>query len=104
VYNFDGIQGNNFQVFRQQQSPNFIVPQTTYNPDGTQSMRGCPVAGDTNAQCWAQYGLAIDGQAAPANATTAGCPTDSNGNSLVVGNDTNGNPLPALCAPISPTQ
>jgi len=106
VYNFNGVAGNNFQVFRPQQTANSVVPETTFNQDGTIAINGCtgvgqtPEAGLTNTQCMAQFGRAMFGQIAPANATTANCPADANGNALILGNDLNGNPLPALCAQI----
>jgi hypothetical protein len=70
VYNYDGVAGNNFQVFYTQQAANFIVPQTVLNSDGTPKVMGAPVAGLTNAQAWAQYHVAVAGMVAPGNATT----------------------------------
>jgi hypothetical protein len=70
VYNYNGITGDNFQVYYTQQSPSFVVPQTTNNSDGTIRQDGAPVAGLTNQQTWAQYGLAIAGALAPSTATT----------------------------------
>jgi hypothetical protein len=70
VYNYNGVSGDNFQVFYTQQAADFIVPQTVLNSDGTFKIMGCPVAGLTNAQAWAQYDVAIAGAAAPSDATT----------------------------------
>ena len=70
VYNYDGVSGDNFQVFYTQQAADFIVPQTVLNSDGTFRTMGAPVAGLTNAQAWAQYDVAIAGAVAPADATT----------------------------------
>jgi hypothetical protein len=72
VYNYDGVSGDNFQVFYTQQAANYIVPQAdVFNPDGTPNLlSGAPVAGLTNAQVWAQYGIAIAGGVAPSDATT----------------------------------
>ena len=70
VTNYQGVSGQNFQVFYTQQAADFIVPQTTYNADGTLAALGCPVAGLTNAQAWAQYGIAVAGEVAPSDATT----------------------------------
>jgi hypothetical protein len=70
VYNYNGITGDNFQVYYTQQSPNFVVPQTTYNTDGTIRQDGSPVAGLTNQQTWSQYGIAIAGAIVPSTATT----------------------------------
>jgi hypothetical protein len=47
-----------------------VVPQTIYNSDGTPKLKGAPVAGLTNAQAWALYGVAIAGEVAPSTATT----------------------------------
>ena len=63
--NYDGVSGDNFQVFYTQQAANFIVPQTVLNSDGTPKLRRRPVAGLTNAQAWAQYGVAVAGEVAP---------------------------------------
>ncbi len=70
VYNYDGVSGDNFQVFYTQQAASFIVPQTVLNSDGTIKLMGAPVAGLTNAEAWAEYGIAIAGAVAPSNATT----------------------------------
>jgi hypothetical protein len=70
VYNYDGVSGDNFQVFYTQQAASYIVPQSVLNSDGTAAVLGAPVAGLTNAQAWAQYGIAIAGAVAPSDATT----------------------------------
>jgi hypothetical protein len=63
VYDYNGVAGDNFQVFYNEQRPDFIVPQSTSN------LVGAPVAGLTNQQTWAQYGIAIAGSVAN-NTTT----------------------------------
>jgi hypothetical protein len=70
VYNYNGIPGDNFQVFYSQQAPDFIVPQSIVYYNGTHGLWGSPVAGLTNQQNWAQYGIAIAGEVAPPTATT----------------------------------
>ncbi len=70
VYNYNGVSGDNFQVFYTQQAANFVVPQSVLNSDGTPSVLGAPVSGLTNAQTLATYGIAIAGAVAPSNATT----------------------------------
>ncbi len=65
VENYNGT-GINYQVFYQQQAANFIMPQST----GPSGILGSPVAGLTNQQNWDQFGIAIAGAVAPANATT----------------------------------
>ena len=50
VENYNGVSGDDFQVFYTQQAANFVVPQTVTNSDGTHRILGAPVAGLTNAQ------------------------------------------------------
>ncbi len=64
VYDYNGIASDDFQVFYNEQRANFIVPQTA------PGLIGSPAAGLTNQQNWAQFGIAIAGAVAPANATT----------------------------------
>jgi hypothetical protein len=79
VYNYNGVAGDNFQLYWLEQAPSFIVPETTYyGPDNNNDGRpdlidnlGAPVPGLTNAQCWAQYGIAIAGAVSPTSATRA---------------------------------
>jgi hypothetical protein len=72
VYNYNQVQGNNFQVYYTQQQANFVVPQTMLNPNDPSRVwiTASPEAGLTNAQNWARYGIAIAGAIAPANTTT----------------------------------
>ena len=70
VENYDGVSGDDFQVFYTQQAANFVVPQTILNSDGTTRLAGAPVAGLTNAQAWAEYGVAVAGEVAPSDAGT----------------------------------
>jgi hypothetical protein len=63
VYNYDKVVGNNFQVFYQQQAPDFVVPQSSG------STVGSPVAGLTNQQNWDIYGIAIAGAICPTTNT-----------------------------------
>jgi len=60
VTNWQGVQGDNFQVFYNEQAANYIVPL-----DNSPNLVGCPEANLTNAQCWAKYGIAIAGAVAP---------------------------------------
>jgi hypothetical protein len=69
VYNYDGVAGDNFQVYYNQQAPNYVVPQTIRNSDGTANILGAPVAGLTNQQAWDTYGIAIAGAVAPSTST-----------------------------------
>ncbi|MFN7916539.1 MAG: G8 domain-containing protein [Vicinamibacterales bacterium] len=61
VYSFNKVAGDDFQVFYNEQVPTFVVPQSSGN------LAGSPVAGLTNAQNMATYGLAIAGGVAPSN-------------------------------------
>jgi hypothetical protein len=65
VTNYNGVTGDSFQVFYAQQDASFVMPQTNGH-----MLIGAPVAGLTNAQAWAQYGIAIAGALAPSNTTT----------------------------------
>ena len=58
VYNYNGVQGDNFQVYYTQQAPDFIVPQST------NTMIASPEAGLTNQENWNKYGIAIAGSVA----------------------------------------
>lgn len=71
VTDYNGVVGDNFEVFYNEQAADFIVPQTIYagNPPYVEQ-NGSPVAGLTNAQNWAQYGIAIAGAVAPSTART----------------------------------
>src|SRR5262249_29871535 len=78
VTNYNGVLGDNFQVFYREQAADFIVPQTEYygpdnNGDGVPDWflnRGSPEAGLTNAQNWEKYHIAIAGAVAPPGTTT----------------------------------
>jgi hypothetical protein len=70
VYNYNGVAGDNFQVFYQGQAATAIVPASTYNSDGTMRITGAPVAGLTNTSAWSVNGIAVAGAVAPLSATT----------------------------------
>jgi PKD repeat protein len=63
IYDYNGNVGENYRVYYKEQRADFIVPKSS----GT--LIGSPVAGLTNAQNWATYGIAIGGAIAPASAT-----------------------------------
>ena len=69
VYNYNRVAGDDFQVYYVEQAPDYIVPLTTYNPDGSVAELGAPVEGLTNAEAWRRYGIAVAGKVAT-NATT----------------------------------
>ena len=64
VYDYDGTPGDNFQLYFSDQAANVVVPVSTG------LFQGAPVAGLTNAQLWAQYGIAVGGAVAPSTAKT----------------------------------
>jgi len=66
VYDFNQVPGDDFQVFYNEQRPDFVVPQSSGN------LVGAPVAGLTNAQLWAGYGKAIAGAVATSVQTRSG--------------------------------
>lgn len=73
VYNYNQVQGDNFQVFYREQDPNFVMPQTAAGALSGRSAWtiGSPEAGLTNAQNWAKYGIATAGAVAPAGASAS---------------------------------
>src|SRR5262245_47723704 len=64
VYDYNGVAGLNYHVYYNEQQADFVVPQSSGN------LVGSPVAGLTNQQNWNQYGIAIAGAVAPADATS----------------------------------
>jgi len=70
LYGYNGDPTVNYQMMYPQQAADAILPQTTYNGDGSVWEPGSPVAGLTNAQNWATYGIATSGMVAPADSAT----------------------------------
>jgi PKD repeat protein len=66
VYDYNGVVGDNFQVFYTEQAPTFVVPRSSGN------LVGAPVAGLTNQQLWNQYQIAVAGAVATNTTTRAG--------------------------------
>lgn len=82
VTDFNGVAGDTFRWFYPQQAPSFIVPATVSNSDGTPAQLGSPTPNLTNAQAFAQHGLAIAGSVAPCattrpNVTGFACASDA---------------------------
>jgi hypothetical protein len=73
VYNYNGVAGDNFQVFYREQAAGYVLPKTDMARLATRvwGTVGSPVAGLTNAQNWATYGIAMAGAVAPSTATNA---------------------------------
>jgi uncharacterized repeat protein (TIGR01451 family) len=67
VYNYNGVTGDNFQVFYTQQAANFVIPQSGQYPSGY--VLGAPTSGLTNQEAWDQDAIAIAGAVAPSSAT-----------------------------------
>jgi hypothetical protein len=72
VYDYNGVAGDDFQVYYLDQSPSYVMPQSTYNSDGTPRLDASPQAGLTNQQLWALNGTALAGAVAPTSTTMAG--------------------------------
>jgi hypothetical protein len=64
IQDYNGVAGDNFQVFYTQQAPTYVVPASIFNTDGSRRVIGAPVAGLTNAQAWSQYQVAVAGAVA----------------------------------------
>ena len=60
LYDYNGIPGNDFQVYYLEQHPDAIVPESTFK-DGKPRLLGSPVPDLTNTQTMAAYGLANAG-------------------------------------------
>ncbi len=71
VYSYNRVAGDDFQVFYPEQAASFVMPQTPSAALSTVTAYtiGSPVAGRTNAQNWALYGIAVAGSVAPASAS-----------------------------------
>ena len=69
VYAYNGVATDNFQVYYLQQAPSFVLPQSTYNGDGTFRLDAAPTTGMTNQQAWSQYHMAFAGAICPTTAT-----------------------------------
>lgn len=61
-----GTPSDDFRVYYQQQAADAICPAN----DPLNGNVGCPVAGLTNAEAWAQHGVAYAGEVAPVDAVT----------------------------------
>jgi len=69
VYDYNGVPDDNFRLYYNEQAANYVLPQTTFNEDGTAILRACPLDGLTNAESWAIYGVAFAGAIVPDDAT-----------------------------------
>lgn len=62
VFDFNAVPGNNFEVYFEEQAPNYPIPPP---PDFDNRLVGCPEPGLTNQQCMAVHGVAVAGIVAP---------------------------------------
>lgn len=69
-YAHNGDQALNLRVYYAEQRPDRVLEQTHVKSDGVVDLWACPVAGLTNAQAWAQYGVAFAGAVLPLAAVT----------------------------------
>lgn len=66
VANYQGVSGDDFRVYYNEQSADSIMPAT----DANRGDVGCPVVGLTNAQAWEQHGVSLAGAVVPGDAIT----------------------------------
>ncbi len=73
VYDYNQVAGDDFQVFYREQADSVVMPATDpallTGRDG--GVVGAPVAGLTNAQTWARYGIATAGGLLPSGAAAS---------------------------------
>ncbi|MEX2113120.1 MAG: G8 domain-containing protein [Pirellulales bacterium] len=71
VYSYNKVAGDDFQVFYKEQAPGAIVPRTDLEAltNNVNVRIGSPRSGLTNTQNWSQFGIAVAGAVAPANAS-----------------------------------
>lgn len=61
VYSYDGVVGDDFQVFYYQQLPDYVMPKTIARDEYNQGLYGSPEEGLTNQQLWDKYRIAVGG-------------------------------------------
>ncbi len=62
VYDFNGVPGNNFEVYFEEQAPIYQIPP---DPDFNGRLVGCPDRNISNQECMDRHGIAIAGVVAP---------------------------------------
>lgn len=68
VYDYQGVPGDDFRVWFDEQDENEITPQSVVHPSFPlfdELWTGSPDAGQTNAQNWSEHGVAIAGSVRP---------------------------------------
>ncbi len=68
VYDYNGNPSDDFEVYYPEQVKSYVLPQSTWNSDGTTGRTASPEAGLTMQQNWNKYGIALAGKVAPDNA------------------------------------
>jgi hypothetical protein len=66
VYDYNGVPGDNFQMWLSEQRGDYVMPVVVSN----RGLRTTPEAGLTNQQLWDKYRLALAGKLLPEDATT----------------------------------
>ena len=64
VFDYQGVQDNNFKVFFPEQAPDHPMPQTERDQLPGRDFVGCPSTGMTNQQCWNAHAVATHGELA----------------------------------------
>ena len=62
VTDFNGVPGQDFEVYFEEQAPDYPIPPP---PDFNGRLKGCPVANMTNQECMDAHGVAVAGIVAP---------------------------------------
>ncbi len=65
IYDYNGVPGDDFQVFYDDQASAYVMPDRELNSDGTIQFYGSPVHEATNAYLWAHYLPDLTYNAAP---------------------------------------
>ena len=63
VLNFDGVPGQSFLVFFEEQGPEFPIPPPPFIDHPNYQV--CPEPDLTNLECWTLHGVAVGGEVAP---------------------------------------
>lgn len=71
VEDFNGVQGDDFQVFFKHQSPGYVMTERKTPQGYVPPLDNCPTVGLTNQQCWNQHGVAMLGEVATCANTMA---------------------------------
>ncbi len=98
VYDYNQTPGIDFQVFAPEQASNFILPQSTFLPNGNPDIIASPDSNLTNSQNFAQYGIAYGGEITPCLDNTS----HPEIRGFVCGGSSSNNPPPDTVPPIMP--